>query len=228
MTVVAIQQPNYAPWLGYFYKMAQADIFVILDDVQYSKQGYTNRVRIIGENGPRWLSQPVRVSLGQRINEVEIARQDWAQAHLDSLRGIYRKAPAFGPVFADIAHIYAELPGTSLADVNQVLIEELARLMGVQPMVCRSSEIETGDATGDDRLIAIVDEVAPGGTYLSGKGGAGYQDDEKFRSAGLTLSYVDFSHPVYAQARPEFIAGLSTLDAAFQLGWDGAAALIRP
>ena len=208
--------------------MARADIFVILDDVQFSKQGYTNRVRILDERGSRWLSQPVHASLGQRINEVEIARQDWAQAHLDSLRGFYRKAPAFSPVFSDIAHIYAELPGRSLADVNQRLIEELAGRVGIKTTVCRSSDIETGAAVGDERLIVLVSALAPGGVYLSGKGGAGYQDDDKYRSAGLTLKYVDFSHPVYAQPRPEFIAGLSILDAVFQLGWDGAAALIRP
>ena len=214
--------------LGYFHKMAQADIFVFLDDVQFSKQGYTNRVQILGESGARWLSQPVRVTLGQRINEVEFARADWAQAHLDTLRGFYRNGGEFRPVFADLVELYGVLAGEMLADINQALIEAFARRGNIETRFCRSSEIDTGDAMGDDRLTALVRHLAPGSVYLSGTGGAGYQDEAKFRSAGLSLDYVAFDHPLYDQARADFTPGLSILDAAFHLGWDGAAALIRP
>ena len=131
MTIVAIHQPNYAPWLGYFYKIAAADIFVFLDDVQFSKGSYINRVQIRGGKGARWLTQPVTVSLGMSIKEVVVAKPDWRGAHLDSLHGAYRTADAFKSVWPDIEAIYAECPGGSLAAMNRKIIEALASRLGV-------------------------------------------------------------------------------------------------
>ncbi len=99
--------------------------------------------------------------------------------------------------------------------------------MGLAPEFRASSELATASATADDRLIAIVEEIAPGGAYLSGKGGTKYQDPAKFVSAGLTLDYVEFEHPRYVQTAEDFVAGLSVLDAVFHLGWDRTAALVR-
>ena len=70
--IVAIHQPNYLPWLGYFYKMVKADIFVLLDNVQYEKNGYTNRCQIKTPQGPFWLTLPIKRKFPQMINEAEI------------------------------------------------------------------------------------------------------------------------------------------------------------
>ena len=75
--------------------------------------------------------------------------------------------------------------------------------------------------------MAIVLKLAPGGTYLSGKGGGGYQDPAKFEKAGLKLAYSGFSQPQYPQGGANFVPGLSVLDAVFHLGWKGAAALVK-
>ena len=228
MTVVAIHQPNYAPWLGYFHKLARADVFVFLDDAQFSKQSYTNRVQILGQDGPRWLTQPVRVHLGEAINQVAIAKEDWARAHLDTLRGFYGNADAFRMVWPEIQEVYLAAVSQKISDANLRMIQMLAGHLGLAPRYARSAEIETGDGTGDDRLIALVTHVAPRGTYLSGKGGAKYQDAAKFSDAGIEVRYTDFDHPEYPQGRPTFTPGLSIFDAIFHLGWDGAAALVRP
>lgn len=226
MTIVAIHQPNYVPWLGYFYKIATADIFVFLDDVQFSKGSYINRVQISADNGSRWLTQPVSVSLGMPINQVAIAKPGWAGAHLDTLRGAYREADAFADVWPDIETIYGSLPEGMLASVNRLLIEALSSRLGVTASFSNSSALDTANASGDDRLVSIVGSLAPGGTYLSGKGGSKYQDPTKFSAAGIELAYTAFDHAVYEQGHPEFMSGLSVLDAVFHLGWDGAAALI--
>ncbi len=116
MTIVAIHQPNYLPWLGYFAKMARADVFVFLDDVQFSKQSYINRVQILRDDGcSRWLTVPVHVSLGQAINEVRPAKAGWARAHLDTLRGAYKAAPAFKVVWPDIEAFFGRIPDADLA-----------------------------------------------------------------------------------------------------------------
>lgn len=224
--IVAIHQPNYLPWLGYFHKIAAADTFVFLDDVQFSKNSYINRCRILGGDGPRWLTVPVSVSLGDPINAVRPARRDWTTAHFGTLRTYYAKAPRFAAVWQDLETIYGNVPDGTLDAINRYMVEAVAGLMGLSCRFVASSEIETGPARGEDRLIGIVKSFAPGATYYSGKGGANYQSTQKFRDAGLDLVYTDFEHPDYDQGRPDFCAGLSVIDCVFRRGWSGAAKLL--
>ena len=81
-------------------------------------------------------------------------------------------------------------------------------------------------ATGDDRLVALVRACGEGASYLSGRGGAKYQDPGKFSAAGIPLVYTDFVHPIYDQGRADFVSGLSIFDALFHLGWERTAALV--
>ena len=226
MTVVAIQQPNYMPWLGYFYKIAAADVFVFLDDVQFSKNSYINRAKILGNGESRWLSVAVSVHLGDAICAVRPTREDWSDAHLDTLRTFYGNAEAFDAVWPRVQEIYRSALGKNIAAINRALVEDLAGEMGLACRFVASSEIETGTATGDDRLVAIMSVLAPGGTYLSGKGGSNYQEPRKFANAGITLRYSDFRPPTYDQGGSDFVPGLSVLDAVFRMGWRGAADLL--
>ncbi len=227
MTLVAVHQPNYAPWLGFFAKVAAADAFVLLDDAQFSKNGYINRVQVLGGDGAaRWLTVPVTVSLGDPICAVRPARGDWARAHRDTLRGAYAEAAAFREAWPEVERIYAGLPGGDLATVNGALIRALAGALGLESRFVAASELGAADLAGDDRLVALVRAVDPAGAYLSGRGGAKYQDPDKFAAAGLGFRYTGFEHPEYDQGGGDFVPGLSVLDAVFHLGWDGAAALV--
>lgn len=223
---VAIHQPNYAPWLGYFAKIARADNFVFLDDVQYTKNGYTNRVQVSNNGRPHWLTLPVSVHLGDRIDAVYPARPGWPEQHCATLRNFYRNAPAFRLEWPDIERIYRALPDANLADINMQLVIELARLLSLSVRFTRSSDIDTGDSSGDDRLSRIVETLAPGGTYLSGEGGRNYQTAETFADRGIQLEYLNFKHPVYAQRGAAFLPGLSVLDAILEQGRDNVAGLI--
>ena len=228
MTLVAIQQPNYLPWLGYFHKIALANVFVFLDDVQFSKNGYINRVRILSNGTARWLTVPVSVHLGDPINGVRPARDGWTAAHLDTLKTVYGDAAAFRQIWPRLKEIYGNLPPGDLAASNRALIERIASELGLRCRFLASSEIDTGAMSGDDRLVRIVAAVVANGTYLSGKGGASYQDPAKFGAAGLGFRYTDFHHPVYDQGPGNhvFVPGLSAVDAVFRLGWSGAAELL--
>ena len=95
MTVVAIHQPQYLPWVPYFDKADQADVFVYLDNVRYDPRGIQNRNRIKTPRGAQWLTVPVAGGRDQLICDLVIADEDWRQRHLRSLELNYFRAPHF-------------------------------------------------------------------------------------------------------------------------------------
>jgi len=225
--IVAVHQPNYLPWLGYFHKMAVADVFVFLDNVQFPKHSYTNRVRVLGGGKVRWLTVPVAVRLGDPINGVRPAKATWAQSHLDTLKGLYGKTVHFDEVWGWLRDLYQGLPDADIAAINRKQVEAIAGKIGLRCRFVAASDVDVGDRTGDDRLVALVSAIAPGATYLSGQGGDNYQDENKFRDAGLGFRRAGFRHPRYDQGGGDFVPGLSVVDAAFRVGWSGVADLVE-
>lgn len=228
MTVVAIHQPNYAPWLGYFVKIARADVFFFLDDVQYSKNSYINRVQVDAGGKARWLTLPVSYSFGDPINRVRLASEDWRKSHLDILGSLYRGAAAWRDVWPWLASVYEAHSDNDLAATNEALVTAIAEKLKLKCQFRRSSSVETGDMHGEDRLIALLRSCGRGVSYLSGKGGANYQSEAKFQEAGISLVYSDFAPAPYPQGHPEFLPGLSIYDALFRLGFEKTAALVAP
>jgi len=225
--IVSIHQPNYFPWLGYFHKILAASTFIFLDDVQFSKNGYTNRVQILAGGGPKWMTIPVTYKFGDPIGAVQSAAPGWVRSHLNQLHNAYRDAVAFAETWNWIQDV---LDGASeaadLASLNQGLVEAVARYLGLDCNFSTSSDFETDGRTGDDRLIALVQGINPSGIYLSGAGGANYQAESKFQAAGIELRYGNFHHPRYDQGQNEFTSGLSILDPLFHLGREKTAALL--
>lgn len=228
--VVAIHQPNFFPWLGYFEKFARADVFVMLDNVQFPKKGATwsNRVHLLVEGRPQWMTMPiVRAYHGVRgVNEMEIDNTSpWRSKLLKTLELNYKHAPHFSQVFPVVAELVKN-PTSSLAEYNRSAIESLAIGLGLDTSkLVLSSRLEAeGQAT--DLLIAIVQSV--GGTaYLCGGGATGYQEDTKFAAAGLELIYQDLQHPVYPQKTSgEFVPGLSVIDALMHCSFRSTGAMI--
>jgi hypothetical protein len=228
--VVAIHQPNFFPWLGYFDKLARADVFVVLDSVQFpKKQGtWMNRVRVLADGVPRWLTVPVdRTYHGVRsVQEMRIAPDaPWRRETIDLLRHCYAKAPFFDAVEPSIEDLIAA-PHDLIAELNLTSLAALVDrvLPGAAAMV-RSSDLDV-DGAATDLLIATTKAV--GGTvYLSGDGADGYQDDSRFAEQGLELQFQNFTPEPYPQiGSKEFVPGLSVLDALFNLGFEGTAALL--
>ena len=224
--IVAIHQPNYAPWLGYFYKIARSDVFVFLDNVQFSKNSYTNRAKILANGQSRWLSLPISAQFGDPIHAVRPAVADWASRHLDTLKTCYHNAHAFQTVWPAVRQIYESASGADLATINVHFLRAISDALDFQTHFVRSSDIDTGFVAGDDRLIALVLAIDPNGIYLSGRGGAAYQNEAKFSAAGLSLVYTDFIHPTYRQTACAFVPGLSVLDSIFHGGFAATRNLI--
>lgn len=218
-TTIAIHQPNYMPWLGYFHKIAQSDVFIFLDDAQFSKNSYINRVQVLVGGRPKWITVPVSVSLGDAINVVRPACLDWSQRHMEALRNYYRDAPKFGETWDWLNSIFSTMPhDTDLAAINAHLIEGIVGHIGLECQFLSSSSLHVDELTGDDRLLALIQKVTSDAEYLSGRGGASYQNESKFQQAGISLRYSNFNYLEYDQGLPEFSSGLSVIDALFCLG----------
>lgn len=227
---VGVHQPNYLPWLGYFYKISRSDVFVLLDDAEASNsRSYVNRTAVLIQGKSSWLTVPMDRS-EQVINRIRQAERKWSRKHITSLECSYKKAPFFHEYFDGIAETLTRHSGGTLCEVNIELIRLVSSWLGLPARMLASSELGI-DATRDDRLIEIVKRVG-GSRYLSGKGGSNYQDPEKFRAAGIDLAYTGFSPVPYPQhgaakqgavqqGEDGFVPGLSVVDALFNIGAEG-------
>ncbi len=212
---VAIHQPNYAPWCGFFAKMHACNVFVFYDNAQMTKNSYINRCLINNQCRQAWLSVPVRFNLGDKINQVIIADERWKNKHIQTIRSVYGRTPFFKEVFGLIEPIYLNA-GDSLALTNMNIIREIANYLGLSCRFELSSSFSS-DKTSDDRLIDICHELGAV-TYISGKGGDNYQDHFKFKMAGINLEVKTYKPIPYDQKTDLFMPGLSIMDALFNLG----------
>jgi hypothetical protein len=208
MTIVAIHQPQYLPWLGYFDKVDRCDVFCLLDTVQYKKNEFQNRNRIKTADGWQWLTVPVTYRFPQRIEEVGVNQTvDWQRKHLQALKTNYSKAPFFDAYYASFEEFYQQ-PYESLVQVNTACIELLTELLGLQRKVALASSlpVETEDSTL--RLVEICKNLG-GDCYLSGRDGAKYI---------VKVLFQNFKHPQYPQCYGPFEPNMSVVDLLFNCG----------
>jgi hypothetical protein len=228
--IVAIHQPLFAPWCGYFHKMLLADRFIVLDHVAYTHHNRINRNEIRLADGRRsWLTVPVRTRGrdGEPILAVEIAEREnprWRDKHLRTLRQHYGAAPHFAAFAPEIESIYAK-SYARLVDLDLALLAFLRQALGIRTPLVRSSEL--GATGGKSRLLVDLCRRVGGKVYLAGMGGSRtYLDEEVFVAAGVRVVYQEFAHPVYRQGALPFEANLSALDLLFHCG-SGAGELLR-
>jgi hypothetical protein len=165
--IVAIHQPNFLPWLGYFYKIAKCDVFVLLDNVQYVKNSFINRNKIKTPQGAQWLTVPVKTKgrFGQLIKDVEINNTvDWRKRHLRTLEMNYKRAKYFEPVFRGVEAIYFARDWQNLCELNIEILKWVVSILGIEKKLMRASELNV-KGEGTQLLINIVKEVG-GNTYL--------------------------------------------------------------
>lgn len=226
--IVAIHQPNFFPWLGYFNKIARADVFVVLDDVPHTMTGsnWSNRVKLLLGGEARWATAPVKRPAHGAVllAEAEWADQPWRGKLVKSLALNYSKAPFFAETMALIQPLI-ESPEPGLVAYNVHAIRAIASAIGIHKQLVMASGFAVPSAS-TERLVALTRAVGCSG-YMAGGGAAGYQQDELFTDAGLTVQYQYFTAPVYPQKRlDDFIGGLSIIDALMNCGVDQTGKLV--
>lgn len=219
--VFAMHQPNYLPWLGFFYKMAHTDVFVILDHVQLPRgQSFAARNKVKTPQGPTWLTVPLSIPSGQKrkalYTEVSFADESWKKDHLKTLKFNYTRADHFDEVF-DLYTSIVE-PADDFADMNVALIEVFAEYLGIEADLLRQSELGDDFGQKNQLIIELAGNVGAD-VYLSGTGGGTeYNDPDILGERGIELRYSDFEHPRYEQLWDGFESHLSLIDLLFNHG----------
>lgn len=222
---MAMHQPNYLPWTGYFYKMMSADVFVYLDAVQFPRgKSFAARNQIKTPNGSAYLSVPISVPSGfdgrVTYEQIGFAGDKWKNKHLRTLELNYKKAPYFDDVFPMLQKTVSE--ASSFVQMNIDLIECIANYLGIHGKRVRLSEILPSFGQKSELIVNICAAVGAN-TYLSGTGGGlEYNDETLLHENGIELRYSDFVHPEYSQLWGEFERNLSVVDLLFNCGEDSA------
>ncbi len=215
---VAILQSNYIPWKGYFDIIRHADIFVIYDEAQYTKNDWRNRNQIKTAQGPQWLTIPVsQKSLQQKIYETEIASDNWTKKHWNAILTNYSKAEHFKNYASELETIYQELAQEKLlSTVNLKLIKFINKALEIDTQIIDSRTIDKKTENPTERLVEICHEL--GATrYISGPRGQNYMETELF--AGIEILWMDYSnYPEYKQLFSDFTHQVTALDLIFNTG----------
>jgi len=215
--IVAVHQPQYLPWLGYFDKIDKADVFVLLDNVQFKKNEWQNRNKIKTANGWNWLTVPVLYKFPQLINEVEINNKEhWQHRQKQAIISNYRKTD-YWEILGDFLEYIFSNHWQTISELNIGVVRKLAEILTIKTPLYVASELGKFPEEPDERLIAIA-KYFGADTYLAGSGGRNYMNPEKYFEAGITLIYQDYHHPVYNQLFGAFEPFMSVIDLIFNHG----------
>lgn len=209
---VAIIQPSYFPWRGYFSIINSVDIFIFLDDVQYTDRDWRNRNKFEIDGKISWLTVPVD-SIKSRpiLNEVKFNKKtNWQLKHLETFRHNYSKTPFFQESKELFDLILDDYDG-SLASMNCATTIEVSKYLGVKAEYFTSSNLKTNKLSPSEKLATLVSKVG-GTSYISGPTAQNYLQKEAFTTLGIEVIYKNHDYPSYPRGERQIDGALSILD----------------
>ncbi|MEQ8612613.1 MAG: WbqC family protein [Gammaproteobacteria bacterium] len=231
MTVVAIHQPNFFPWLGYFDKLIRSDVFIFLDDVQLQKTGgtWSNRVKLLISGEAKWVTGAIdRNYKGVRnINDMHFLKNSpWKEKMQKSINVNYANHPYYAETMEYIKPLLNSSE-TNVAEYNIRAVTLIAQKLGINSgKFKRSSDYSRKERSNE--LLCSLTRLVGGDTYLCGGGADGYQDQFIFQQNNINLCYQNFYHPVYHQlGTDQFVPGLSIIDALMNIGIANTAKMLK-
>lgn len=219
----AIHQPHYFPWLGYFDKMAKADTFVLLDEVQLEKNSLMLKNRVIATNGELkflTISADTKNYLAREYREIQTKDAAiWKERQLNAVKNYYRKASGY----REMLPLFEQFLSQDFPSVCQWTCGSIAlmrQLLGIQTPLVYQSAVDYDRSMKRSDLVYGICKAIGADTYFSGRGASvDYLDRQKFAENGVKIVFQDFTHPVYPQINTQdFIPGISVLDMLFNCG----------
>lgn len=226
---ISIHQPSYFPWLGLLAKVNVSDCLVVLDDVQLSDSAYQHRNIFLNNVGDKiYLTINIEKKgyLQKTIRDIRVLSNHWQKKHYKSIFYFYKKHPYFDLVFPSIEFIFSK-HYQFLIDILLDSMVTTFELFSLYPKITMQSSL--GLYRPDDKNVMLIELIKKigGETYISGTGAKSYLKEEYFDNAGIALNYQEFHPQHYSQKNSQnFIPGLSSLDALFNLGPGEASRLL--
>ena len=217
---VAINQSNYISWKGYFDMIKSVDLFILYDDVQYTRRDWRNRNKIKTAHGLKWLTIPVNVKgkYFQKINETTISDKKWNLNHLKTIKGCYSKSQYFEDVIPLVEHLYVTANYERISEINFHFITGICDYLGINTKIVFSSEYDLSEQRKNERLIHICKQ-AGAKEYISGPLAKDYIVKDKFDEADIRLTWMNYDDYLeYPQLHGDFVHKVSILDVLFNCG----------
>ena len=216
---IAIMQPTFLPWIGYFSMISKVDTFVILDNVQFDKRSWQQRNKIKSFDKFQYLTVPVKSKglFNQHIREVEInIEEDYISKHKKTITNLYSKSKYFNKFSSNIFNIYNE-NFKFLIDLNMKFISYFCNYLNINTNIIYSSKLQVEGKK--EHLILNICKYLKSDHYLSPIGSKNYiQRNNLFDDNNITLQYFEYNHPIYNQLYNDFIPYLSIIDLVFNEG----------
>jgi hypothetical protein len=216
--IVSINQPAYLPWLGYFHRIAVADLHIVLDHVQFEKNGFVNRNKVRTQQSWCWLTVPLKTKgrFGSLvIHDLETVDDRWRKKHWDTIAGTYARTPFFKR-YADAFEAIYRKPAVSFIDLVREMTTLLLDAFGIETELRSSRAFAVAGVK--DELVLELCRSARATTYLSGPLGRNYLREPLFAAAGIKIVYQDYRHPTYPQVHGPFEPAMAAIDLLFNHG----------
>ena len=232
--IVSAHQSHFLPWLGYFDKIRRADLFVVVDHVQFERGDFQNRNRIMTRTGVQWLTLPLRqhsrseLILEKEIDDRLVGNVSWGEKITRTLHHAYGRAPFFDRYMPFLGETFAH-PWTRMVDLNMHLLSFFLDQLEIATPVVKSSALR-GVEGARSKMVLTMCKAAGASVYLSGSGGSReYLDVDMFEREGGEVRWQTFAHPRYPQfGQDDFAPRLAVLDLLFNAGPESAAILRQP
>lgn len=210
--IVAVDQPNYIPWKGYFDLIHDVDLFVFYTDVQYTVRDWRNRNKIITPDGEKWLSIPCGRNTNRFIYEVKINDHEWQKKHYETIRFAYGKTPFFNWIHPFLKEVYLEREWDYLSELDIYMTEHIARdFLGIQTRFADSRDFQTSGVK-HERMLNLLNNIGAD-IYESGPAAKNYIIPEDYIKNGIELRWKSYKgYPDYHQGGGEFYPNVSIID----------------
>ena len=227
--LVVIHQPDFMPYLGFFQRLNMADIFIVLDNVQYrgDSKSMTNRDKIKTAKGEQWINVGIqKAKYKSLINEIYLNKEhDWRKRSLNLIKENYRKADYYNEIYPYVEELYS-LDCERMIEFNMASIKMLITLFGIENIEIRYASELNVTGKSNERIVHLVQAVGCN-RYLSGVGARNYFEPKLYEQNGIEVVWQDFTHSVYSQQFGEFIPYLSSIDLLFNCGIDYSRRILK-
>ena len=223
--ILTAMQPTYLPWLGLMARIAEADQFCLFDVCApdgSSQDSYESRNRILGANGPHWLSVPIHRHRNEPLSETRIVQTvAWQSKHWRAIEAAYRKAPFWDRYAPELEPFYLDVSWRYLAELDEVMLRWFMNVLGLRQPVRRASTLGWLSGTKSELVLSMCKALGAD-VYIFGANGRDYADVEAFKRAGIEVRFQEYHHPTYPQfgRNGTFESHLSTLDLVMNCGPD--------